>query len=390
MNMRRILTLLLALLFLPLPALCAETEAADITSLAQIAVSRNLDAVDKLLDGSYATCWSSDKYARIEFSLPENAPCFGLYVNLYHLPQAYGVQVYSNGEWVDAYVPETIYYNQFIPLNGETHFSLYAKKGMSVSGVRLFGAGTLPPDVQIWQPPYDKADLLLLAAHPDDELLWFGGLLPTYAGEKGLKVQVAYMTSRAPRRRNELLDGLWTCGVRHYPVLGVFADKYTNSLDQLYRDWVSKWKVEQYITYLLRTYRPEVVVTQDRNGEYGHAAHKALARSTIQAVKIAANPNKNTDRLKGLETWQIKKLYLHLYSTGRIQMDWSLPLAAFGGKTSLEVSQEAFQKHVSQRDKEYAIQDYGPNDCRLFGLAFSAVGEDVEKNDFFEHIQLAE
>ena len=44
-----------------------------------------------------------------------------------------------------------------------------------------------------WQPSCEKADLLLIVAHPDDELLWFGGALPTYAGERGMAVQVMYM-----------------------------------------------------------------------------------------------------------------------------------------------------------------------------------------------------
>ena len=52
----------------------------------------------------------------------------------------------------------------------------------------------------MWQD-LDKAELMLLVAHPDDELLWFGGLLPTYAGQRGLKVQVVYAAAPSPFRR---------------------------------------------------------------------------------------------------------------------------------------------------------------------------------------------
>ncbi|MBQ8080714.1 MAG: PIG-L family deacetylase [Clostridia bacterium] len=62
--------------------------------------------------------------------------------------------------------------------------------------------------------------MLLLSAHPDDELLWFGGTLPTYAGERGKQVQLVYLAHGDARRKNELLDGLWTCGVHAYPVIG--------------------------------------------------------------------------------------------------------------------------------------------------------------------------
>ena len=41
-------------------------------------------------------------------------------------------------------------------------------------------------------------------AHPDDELLWFGGALPTYAGERGMAVQVMYMACNSYLRRLEL------------------------------------------------------------------------------------------------------------------------------------------------------------------------------------------
>ena len=66
--------------------------------------------------------------------------------------------------------------------------------------------------VQQWQAPLEKADLLALAAHPDDEILFLGGTIPYYAGEMGKAVQVAYLVPTMPYRRLELLDGLWLCG----------------------------------------------------------------------------------------------------------------------------------------------------------------------------------
>jgi LmbE family N-acetylglucosaminyl deacetylase len=38
------------------------------------------------------------------------------------------------------------------------------------------------------------ADLVLFSAHGDDEHLFFAGLLPTYAEERGYRVQVVYLT----------------------------------------------------------------------------------------------------------------------------------------------------------------------------------------------------
>ena len=80
-------------------------------------------------------------------------------------------------------------------------------------------------------------DLLLLVAHPDDELLWFGGLLPTYAGERGVRVQVAYLVPATPLRRLEMLDALWQCGVKRYPLFAGMRDVRANTLEGQYKKW---------------------------------------------------------------------------------------------------------------------------------------------------------
>ena len=67
-------------------------------------------------------------------------------------------------------------------------------------------------------------------------------------------------------------------------------------------------------------------------------------------------------------------------------MDWNLPLSAFGGKTGLEVAREAFACHISQQHTDYRVRDSGSADCSLFGLYWSAVGPDTEKDDFFENL----
>ena len=35
---------------------------------------------------------------------------------------------------------------------------------------------------------------------------------------------------------------------------------------------------------------------------------------------------------------------------------------------------------------DYHVEDFGPYDNAVFGLAYSAVGEDTSGDDFFEHI----
>ena len=130
--------------------------------------------------------------------------------------------------------------------------------------------------MQRWEPTPEKADLLLLVAHPDDELIFFGGTIPTYAVERGMNVVVAYMSYSNTTRRSELLNGLWHLGVRQYPVIGSFADVYMKTLDEAYSRWRKK-DSRAYVAELIRQYKPDVMLTHDINGEYGHGAHKLCA-----------------------------------------------------------------------------------------------------------------
>ena len=97
-----------------------------------------------------------------------------------------------------------------LELDGQTHFRIVGDSGkesyLKINEVFVFGDGDLPDWVQRWEPTPEKADLLLLVAHPDDELIFFGGTIPTYAVERGMNVVVAYMSYSNTTRRSELLE----------------------------------------------------------------------------------------------------------------------------------------------------------------------------------------
>lgn len=382
-----LLSLVLAV-FLLFP-LCARGETArDLTRDAKITVSKGKKTIRHMLDGSYRTTWADQRRgAFVCFELPENEPCFGLYVTFSNDFSDYVLQAEKNGAWETIYTPPYRYNNQYLPVEGgASKVRLYSpEKGLVVSTVRLLSDGELPDDVETFGPPCEKADLMLIATHPDDDILWFGGLLPTYAGEKKMNVQVVYMTARYSFRKNELLDGLWTCGVRNGPIILGYKDEPGLGKLSVFESWGGRNSVVSKLAALYRRFRPEVVVTQDKKGEYGHSAHVAAVSACIAALREAAD--KNVD---ALPAWQVKKMYLHLYGDHPLVMDWNAPLSAFGGKTGLEVAKEAYKKHVSQQSTKHAVEDFGPYDCRLLGLFYSSVGEDVERNDLFEHIPLAQ
>lgn len=282
--------------------------------------------------------------------------------------------------------------HEYIPLSGtQNEFFLELPPGSAVCEIALYTEGRLPDSVQIWEPPCAQADLLLFPTHGDDEHLFFGGIMPYYAGELGLKVQVAYLTNHKyteKHRVHEILDGLWTVGVRAYPVFSEFPDIYAGSLEEAERIYekeaVAAWQVET-----IRRFRPSVIVGHDFDGEYGHGAHMLNARMLAEAVPAAADAAQYPESAAEYGAWNTPKLYIHLYEENTLYMDWeNLKLSSFGGRTALEMAREGYRCHLSQQHWSFAVRTDGYGDCRCFGLYRSTVGADVRKDDLFENIRL--
>ncbi len=269
-----------------------------------------------------------------------------------------------------------------------------------------FTAGQVPGFVQKWQPPVEgEADLVLFSSHGDDEQLFFAGLLPYYAAELDYHVQVVYLTGHrnmSMRRSHEMLDGLWAVGVKTYPVFGGFGDYMSASAEEAMQIYENKGHTREallkFVVENIRRFRPKVAVGHDLQGEYGHGMHMLYARLLCQAVEIAGDAAVFPDTAERYGIWDVPKTYLHLYPENRITMDWDLPLDSFGGMTGYEVTKKlGFPCHSSQQtyyswyfsgyDTAAEIPEYSP--CE-FGLFRSTVGQDAEKNDFFENVMTHE
>ena len=378
---------LLALLF-AVPA-CAQ-EAENITAQCEFTASGGRKT-SQFTDGAYTSYWLSDerKGAYVEMRAPEDTPMYGLYICFGQMPAAWEIQRQDeNGQWTACIQGDTRFLHAYVPLEGETHLRLVStgkKEAMKINELMVLGAGVVPDWVQIWQEAPEKVDLLVISAHPDDELIFFGGTVPTYAAERGMNVLVAYMTASNTTRSSELLNGLWLMGQRIYPAIGPFYDGYSLTLENGYKKW-PKNQVRAFLTELIRRYRPDVVLTHDLDGEYGHGAHRVTADATLYCVEHAADASFQEKSAALYGTWQVKKLYLHLYPENQITMDWRVPLEAFGGKTGLELAREAYALHVTQQTTPFVIEDSGETSCALFGLAYTTVGADTAGGDFFENI----
>ena len=183
------------------------------------------------------------------------------------------------------------------------------------------------------------------------------------------------------------MDGLWTCGVKYYPAFLGFRDARTTTLAACYQNW-NREKVWQAVTRVIRTYRPDVLVTHATNGEYGHGAHRAMADAAQRCYSYAADPEKYPE---DGEPWQVSKLYLHRWQENEQRFDWSVGLSGFNGKTSYAVATEALECHKSQMNGFWTMaQGEKPfTDNTLFGLCRSTVGMDTDAADMMEHLPQA-
>ena len=318
-------------------------------------------------------------------------PVYGIYVMLFEkitVPLSYDIEVRdSSGEWQQA-AQGGQYLINWHPLQEpvtEFRISGTSRERIRIAELRLYGEGEKPGNVQSWQT-IDKCDMMLLTGHPDDEILWFAGLLPTYAGERKLRVQLAVMAPTGGERKLELLHAIWHCGVTAYPEFIGLVDKNGKTVEGQYTAWKGKNRVQSLVTEVIRKHQPEVLVTHGENGEYGHGAHKTACAAAKDCVKHAAKANRFTKSAQKYGTWQVKKLYIHEYKKNVIPCDWTVPLDAFGGKTGFEVAAEAFQFHRSQVRRNWEFEAVGPHDNTLFGLFFTTVGQDTGIGDFMEHI----
>lgn len=392
--MKKWLIALLTLLALSLSVAFA-AEANDITENCKFKVCSSGRKYTLMTDKKYTSYWESNKIKTpwIAITAPEGKPIAGLYVCFGNMPESWEIQTSDDGkDWFTAVPGDTRFLHAYVALpQPAQHVRLAVtsekKTALRINELFVLSEGDLPDWVQVWQPTEEKADILFLSTHPDDELIFFGGAIPTYAVEQQRKVVVAYFSRSNTTRSSELLNGLWHMGVRTYPVIGNFKDSYAKNLKAAYKTAGGKGKVNEWIVGLYRQYKPEVVVTQDTNGEYGHKQHMMIADAAQNCIALAANEDEFTASTIAYGTWQVKKLYLHLYPENQITFDWTIPLKSMNGATGIELAEEAYTLHKTQASSGMSVTETGTKyDNRVFGLAFTTVGEDVRKDDFLENI----
>ena len=169
--------------------------------------------------------------------------------------------------------------------------------------------------------------LMLVHAHPDDETFSTGGAIGLYhergvrvvnvtctGGERGEIVDPELATpsnfeNLAAIRRDELAaaDAILELDMQEYlgfydsGMAGTEANADERSFHQATLD-----EATHRLVRLVRRYRPQVLVTYDEGGSYGHPDHIKAHLTTVAAFDAAGNPERYPD---AGEPWQPTKLY---------------------------------------------------------------------------------
>lgn len=385
-------------LLLALLGLAAAEPAVDITMDCALNGYWGEKSPGNMRDESYKSYWKSVPSSGVHaltVEAPAGQSVGGILIRWRTWPLAAAVQAQNEqGEWVTVAESDADFNAQYIAIPDLQKFRIISRDDngrtqLQISDITIVTPGELPADFQVWRKPPEKVDLMLIEAHPDDEVLWFGGLLPTYAGVQAKEVLVVNAVFNNYVRRLELLDSLWTCGVENYPVILNYLDVSAYRKADVLKVWGEK-TVMTDLTRVLRQYKPDVVVLHAEKGESGHGAHVVLSEYGRKAVLAAADETQYTESAQLYGLWDVPKTYMHLYAENQIQQDWHIPLEHFGGLTSFEVADLAFHCHKSQLGRSWEMKIGGETDNSLFGLWRTTVGPDTEGKDMFENIPAKE
>ncbi len=273
--------------------------------------------------------------------------------------------------------------------------------------------------------------LLLVHAHPDDETIGQGSTMAKYVaegaqvtlitctgGEMGeiLVPEMAHMAADqddtlADQRKIELDNAMKVLGVTDHRYLGGFGT-YRDSGMQWHEDGHAVaaddihdnafWNADLTaaatdLVAVIRETRPQVLVTYDEFGGYGHPDHIQAHRVAMYGATLAAVPSYRRDLG---EAWDIPKIYWGAMSASRMReglrrlrdagdttsfegMDPDGPLPPFvtedenlaariDGSSYVELKMEAMKAHATQ------ISLDGP----FFALS-NNVGNEVWGSEFF-------
>jgi len=236
--------------------------------------------------------------------------------------------------------------------------------------------------------------VLYIAAHPDDE----NTSVLAYMS-KGKLYQTAYMSLTRGDGGQNLM------GSEKGDLLGVVRTQelfsarnidggkqffsraidfgYSKTPEETLNNW-DRVKIIEDVVYVIRKFRPDVILTRFSNTQGGHGHHLASAMLAEEAFFAAADPNQFPKQLETLNTWQTKRIYWNTWLTNpptiTIDVGEYYPIL---GKSYQEIAASARSMHKTQG---FGVS---PNHGGSNLIHFRYTAGDTAKENLFDNIDVS-
>ncbi len=256
----------------------------------------------------------------------------------------------------------------------------------------------------------NKFRLLGAYAHPDDEQ-GVSGLMHKYASEgvdvalvcatRGEAGEIAPGVNATPENLGQVREEELRCAAEKIGVNNVYLLDYRDSgmvgtpenNDPRCLWQANLFEVTEKLVRIIRRHKPQVLLTFDANGGYGHPDHIQIHRAALMAYFVSGDPRAYPEQIQkeGLQTWTVSKLYWGAFPRSRFEkyaelakqagVDLNVPMQEFLKRampdeavtTKIDVANyvdlklDALYCHASQQSPN-SIWSKIPQDIRREGL----------------------
>jgi LmbE family N-acetylglucosaminyl deacetylase len=181
-----------------------------------------------------------------------------------------------------------------------------------------------------------KYRLLSAFAHPDDEQ-GVSGLMHKYASEgvdvtlvcatRGEAGEIAPGVDATTENLGQVREDELRCAVEKIGVNNLYFLDYRDSGMQGTKEnedprcfWQANlFEVTEKLVRIIRRHKPQVIVTFDANGGYGHPDHIKIHQASLMAYFVAGDARAYPDQMtkEDLQPWTVSKLYFGAFPRSR-------------------------------------------------------------------------
>ncbi len=243
--------------------------------------------------------------------------------------------------------------------------------------------------------------VLYIAAHPDDEntalLSYFAkgkllrtGYLSITRGEGGQNLIGSEQgTELGIIRTQELLAARRIDGAEQFFTRAIDFG-FSKSSDEALRLW-NKDSVLKDVVWVIRKFRPDIIITRFSPTQGGHGHHTASAILAQEAFAISGDPNVFPEQLKQVQMWKAKRLLFNQFRFGGVNSNTTnavtmkIDVGEFSpllGKSFNEIAGISRTMHKSQAMGSSQNKGSSINE-------FIVTGGESAKNDIFEGIDIS-